>query len=337
MSSFNPLVSVILPCYNAENFVEASVRSIMDQTYSNLEIILIDDSSSDKTLYILQSLGKLDPRIKIFHNEKNEGLVASLNKGIANAKGKYIARMDADDIALANRIEKQVNFMEVNNDVAVCGSNYLVIDDKNKQVGKIEFPLENAVIKTELLFTNAFGHPTTIIKKEALEKCGYYEEGMVPAEDYELWIRISKHYEVANIYDKLLKYRVHENNLTITKKENQIHVFRKIMNKHGDVFGNAETFINYHLKFLSGTWNKKSSIEEINGFKQWKKALIKKNLNTGLTETRVIKKCFNKYYSNALLSIIKSNENGYQVKLHALKKLLFINPLITIKHFIKKF
>jgi glycosyltransferase involved in cell wall biosynthesis len=335
MSSFNPLVSVILPCYNADAFVEAAVISIMDQTYRNLEIIIINDCSTDKTPGILEMLAEKDPRIKIIHNEKNYGLVTSLNKGIANANGKYIARMDADDISLTNRIEMQVDFMESNSDVALCGSNYIIIDDKNTQIGKIEFPSEDRILKTELLFMCPFGHPTVMIKKEIFEQCGYYED-IAPSEDYELWVRISKGHRVGNIPGYLLKYRWHGNNITIVQHENHLHTLEKAINRHAASFGFADSFLTYHLKFVGGAWNMKSSIEEINGFKKWKKALLEKNLKTGLMNEKVLVKVFDKYYSNALLSIIKSDVNTYQVKLHAFIKLLSINPLITMKHFIRK-
>lgn len=332
----NPLVSVILPCYNAEKFIEASIASIISQTYSNLEIIAIDDSSTDNTFSILQILSKNDNRIKILHNEKNAGLVFSLNKGIVNAKGKYIARMDADDISLPQRIEKQIKFMEQHTDVALCGSGYLIINSENKETGKISLPSENEEIKAALLFTNAFAHPTVVIRKEILERCGLYEEGLVPAEDYELWIRIAENYKIANIPAYLLKYRVHESNLTLTKKENQKHAFEIILNKHAEAFGYAEPFIVYHVKFLNGSWNKRSSIKEIKGFKNWKEVLIEKNSRWEFTTNALLKKYFAKYYSNALLSIIKSKENSILIKLYALQKLLCINPLISASHFIKK-
>lgn len=332
----NPLVSVILPCYNAEDFIEASIKSIMDQTYSNLEIIAIDDCSTDNTFSILQILSKNDNRIKILQNEKNAGLVSSLNNGIINAKGKYIARMDADDISLPQRIERQIKFMEQHVDVALCGSDYLTINSKNKEIGKISFPSENEEIKAALLFTNAFAHPTVVIRKEILERCGPYEEGLVPAEDYELWIRIAENYKIANIPAYLLKYRVHESNLTLTKKENQKHAFEIILNKHAAAFGYAEPFIVYHVKFLNGSWNKRSSIKEIKGFKNWKKVLIEKNSRWAFTTNALLKKYFVKNYSNALLSIIKSKENNILIKLYALQKLLCINPLISASHFLKK-
>ena len=331
-----PLVSVIIPCYNAEQYVEVAVRSVMKQSYINLEVITIDDCSTDNTLSILKKLASEDNRIVLLCNNKNLGLVSTLNKGIYMAKGKYIARMDADDISVFDRIDKQVNFLEENRGVALCGSNYLVIDEKGRQIGKIIFPSEDATIKAELLFMNPFAHPTVMMKKETLEKCGFYEEGMVPAEDYELWVRIAKDHRVANIPDYLLKYRVHGNNITITQRENQKHVLQKILNKYVVSFGYADAFVNYHFKFLCGAWSRKSSIDEINGFKQWEKALVEKNLKLGLASKSILKKCFAKYYSNALLSIIKSNENTYRLKLQALLKLLLINPLVTMKHFTKK-
>ncbi|MDE3946029.1 glycosyltransferase family 2 protein, partial [Glaesserella parasuis] len=123
-----PLVSVIIPCYNAENFVESAVRSIMEQTYSNLEIIVINDCSSDNTGEILKRLAEEDPRIKYIENEQNLKLPKTLNKGINLAKGDYIARMDSDDISLPVRLEKQVEFMLSNKNIDIVGCNMQHMD-----------------------------------------------------------------------------------------------------------------------------------------------------------------------------------------------------------------
>ena len=137
----NPLVSVIIPCYNAEKYVESSIRSIMSQTYRNLEIIITDDCSTDGTFEILQKLVKEDSRIKLYKNEINLKIVKTLNNMIEVSLGKYIARMDADDISLPKRIEKQVAFLEQNTDISFLGTNAVLIDEKNFVIGKSHLPL----------------------------------------------------------------------------------------------------------------------------------------------------------------------------------------------------
>src|SRR5436190_1597301 len=121
-----PLVTVLLPCYNGELYIEEAVRSMMNQTYSNLEILIIDDFSSDNSNSILTRLATEDKRIRLVRNESNLKLIKTLNKGLGLATGIYIARMDADDISLPERIEKQMNFMLANPDMDLCGTNYIM-------------------------------------------------------------------------------------------------------------------------------------------------------------------------------------------------------------------
>ena len=135
----SPLVSVIIPCYNAENYVEEAVRSIMTQTYKNLEIIVTDDCSTDNTLKVLRNLAVEDSRIKIIENKENLKIVKSLNNMINIAQGKYIARMDADDISFPERIEKQLAFMDANPEYGLCGTNALCIDEKGKKTKIFDF------------------------------------------------------------------------------------------------------------------------------------------------------------------------------------------------------
>ncbi len=122
-SQKQPLVSVIIPCYNAEKYVEQAVRSIMNQTYKNLEILITDDCSTDASFAILQKLAEEDARIKLFRNTENQKIVRTLNALVERATGKYMARMDADDISLAKRFERQAAFLEANPDIAICGTN----------------------------------------------------------------------------------------------------------------------------------------------------------------------------------------------------------------------
>jgi glycosyltransferase involved in cell wall biosynthesis len=160
--SKNPKVTVLLPSYNGEKFISEALKSISDQTFSDLEILVINDGSIDGTLDILNKAK--EPRLRIINNEKNLGLVASLNIGIDNALGEYIARMDQDDIALPERLEKQVKFMDSHNDVAACGTWV-------KTFGKIDGFINKTLtdpedIKANLLFYTSMAHPTVMIREK---------------------------------------------------------------------------------------------------------------------------------------------------------------------------
>lgn len=336
MSVTSPLVSVIIPCYNAGRFVEQSVRSIMRQSYTNLEIITIDDCSTDDTLNTLEKLQKEDSRILLLKNKTNIGLVSTLNKGIKASKGKYIARMDADDIAFVERLSTQVKFLQQNANVAMCGGNYIMIDESGNAMNKLKFPSSYENIKAELLFYCPFCHPTVVIRRDVFAAVGLYNEGLVPAEDYELWIRIAEKYAIENLDDFLLYYRWHGGNITVTKKNEQYKALQASVKANLQKFNFSEKFFDYHLKFLAGLWYTSSSSKEINGFRYWKKDLLKKNEETNLINKHVLASVFDKYYSLAMLSILKSKNNGMAVKLLALQKLVFMNPFITVKHFLNK-
>lgn len=208
-----PLVSVIIPCYNAEKFVEQAVRSIMEQTYQNLEIICINDCSKDNTGEILQKLAKEDSRIVYVNNEVNLKLPKTLNKGIALAKGEYIARMDADDISLPERIEKQIQFMLLNENIDIVGCNSQHIDSNNNVLNYRTFlPTSPQIISFQMPFRCVLIHPAILAKKTFFVDMNGFNESLVYAEDYELWVRAVAHNKkISNLDGVLLQYRIHNN------------------------------------------------------------------------------------------------------------------------------
>jgi len=200
-----PLVSVLMSVYNNEKYILDSIKSIIKQSYKNIEIIIINDCSDDKSRELIRSFN--DSRIKLYDNKKNIGLTKSLNKGIKKCRGKYIARIDADDIMHPKRIEKQVEFMEKKNKVAVLGTALTLIDENNKIIGKRDYPVNK--IKRIILRRNPLAHPSVMIRKNMLPKKGY-DERLKTAQDYDLWLRINKKNKIANLSEYLLKYRLHE-------------------------------------------------------------------------------------------------------------------------------
>lgn len=185
-----PLVSVIMGVYNCDsgNMLSNSIQSILNQTFQDLEFIICDDASNDKTYEILQKFSE-DPRVIIIRNEKNLGLASSLNKCLAIAKGKYIARQDADDYSDKERIRLQINFMESNPSYDLIGSNLRYFNDKEiwGQYSLPQFPQNR-----DFLFTVPFIHATVIFKAESIKELGGYREGKVTrrCEDYDLFMRM---------------------------------------------------------------------------------------------------------------------------------------------------
>jgi len=210
----NILLSVVLPVYNADKYLSEAINSIINQTYKNFELIIINDGSTDKSLDLIENYKKNDERIVLISRE-NKGLVASLNEAINKAKGEYIVRMDADDICFPSRFEEQLLFM-IENDLDLCGSSIEIFRKKNKS-NILILPEKHNDILFRTFFFSSFAHPSTMIKKKVFKYVKYENE---VAEDYRLWCDIiSKGFKVGNINKVLLKYRIHDKQITQTKSK----------------------------------------------------------------------------------------------------------------------
>lgn len=198
------MISVVMPVYNGEKYLREAIDSILNQTCTDFEFIILNDASTDETEEIILSYD--DPRIIYVKNETNLQTANTLNKGITLAKGKYIARMDADDISLPERFEKQVRFMEDNPDIDVCGS-WIKRFGMQNMICRV--PETHDEIMTGLLFGCTFVHPA-IMGKRSFFLEHRYSEDYNRAEDYDLWVRTVKGSEFANLPDVLLLYRIHK-------------------------------------------------------------------------------------------------------------------------------
>lgn len=243
----NPKVTVLMAVYNAEQYLQEAMDSILNQTFIDFEFLIINDASTDKSVDIIRSYD--DSRVRLIHNEKNLKLAATLNKGIDLAKGKYIARMDADDISLPERLEKQVNFMDENQDVDICGT--LVKTMGLTQNFVFNHPIDSNEIKVGLLFQNVLAHPSIIMRKESLLKHNLrYDSNFIYAQDYDMWSRCSKVLNLANIKEVLLKYRCNDKIINIQKKIKQREYAMQIFkNNLKDLDINNDEFIKcFHKK-----------------------------------------------------------------------------------------
>jgi len=222
-----PTISVIMPVFNSEKYLEASIKSIITQSYSNFELIIINDGSTDKSEEIIKSFN--DARIVYVKNQTNLRIAKSLNTGISLARGKYIARMDADDISHPNRLKMQLNFMETNTNIDVCGS-WMTIFDESKNYRIIKYPIYHEEIKIRLIFECPISHPTVFAKRIFFKK-NTYNENYIPAEDYELWCSTIGKYNFHNIPISLLAYRVHTNQTSAQKHKIQEKLRESIKNR----------------------------------------------------------------------------------------------------------
>ncbi|MCP3178429.1 glycosyltransferase [Desulfuromonas sp. KJ2020] len=203
--SSSPKVSVLLSVYNGEKYLPEALDSIFAQTFQDFELIVVDDGSTDRTPEIL--LQYRDSRTLIYRNQENMGLTRSLNLGLKFCRGDYVARMDADDISAPQRLERQVRFLEENPDHALVGSSYCILDDDGKKTGLVEVLTDSESLKKGLIQQNWFGHGSVVMRRKALESVGGYNEEYLYAQDYDLFLRISEHFEVANLSAPLFFWR----------------------------------------------------------------------------------------------------------------------------------
>lgn len=223
-----PLVSVVMSAYNAERYIKEAIDSILNQTFTDFEFIIINDGSTDGTLKIIKSYK--DPRIVLI-SRANKGLVASLNEGIKKARGKYIARMDADDISLPERFTKQVDVLEKENAVLVSSAFGMFVDDPAALADKQCLINNNAILKRELLFRNPFAHGATMYRRDTIIKIGLYSN-IKYTEDVDLWMRLAEEGSFSYISEVCYLWRINPDGITQTRSDAQRKNLRLLTKKY---------------------------------------------------------------------------------------------------------
>ena len=228
-----PLVSVLIPCYNVEKYVIESITSILNQTYKNIEVIAINDCSTDSTKEKLEFLAENDSRIKVFHNETNLKLITTLNKGIKLCNGLYIARMDADDISLPTRIEKQVEYLNNRPNYDIVSTQFYTFRTGKKKKNLYKNPVLFEDLQAYLLFKSGICHPAAMIRKSLFtEKRLSFEYQYLHVEDYALWSKALYCTKLGNLGEALLLYRVHENQVSSLNEQRQIENKKEVFKIH---------------------------------------------------------------------------------------------------------
>ena len=265
-----PDISVIMSVYNGETYLAEAIESVMKQTFQNWELIIINDCSTDATADILFDFSNKDSRIKVYTNEVNLKLPSSLNKAISLCSGKYIARMDADDICLPDRFEKQFQFMESNSDVALSSCRFMTIKNGVYASGGAGGRCDNDALRAMLLVANPILHPGVIAKAEVLKQF-QYDTSLTCTEDLELWTRLAMNNQKMQILPEcLLIYRLHDKQITSTTLERQHTEVLKIQNRYyaallRDMDEEMQSF------YINGIYFKEHA--DINGFLKYKKWL----------------------------------------------------------------
>jgi glycosyltransferase involved in cell wall biosynthesis len=205
----SPRVSVVLPVYNGEPFLADAVNSVLEQTYRDFELIAIDGGSVDASGGILDRFAVTDSRMTVLH-QPNTVMLADLNRGLELARGEFVARMDADDVAHPERFARQVAFLDAHPDIAVVGCAVTLIDESGERIRDVEYPLTPAAAAAFLEKGSPLAHPSVMMRRAAVLAVGAYRPAFRYAEDYDLWVRIAERYQIANLPDRLLFYRQHQ-------------------------------------------------------------------------------------------------------------------------------
>lgn len=224
-----PMISVLLPVYNGEKFIAQAVQSILDQTYRYFELIIIDDGSTDRTAAILDQFQ--DERIKRLKNEKNIGLVGSLNRASSIAQGEYFARMDADDLSNPERLAKQVDFLEEHSEVGVLGTGAAQVDSRGRFISTLVMPQMHELILWHFFFDLPIIHATVMMRKEILHLAGGYRAEFAHSEDMDLWSRMIFQTRFVNLSTILYTRRLHRASIGSTESRTQVYLTTAIRQK----------------------------------------------------------------------------------------------------------
>lgn len=240
-------ISVLMACYNPiREYFAISIQSILNQTYKNFELIIVDDGSEEVVVDLLNNLNIKDSRIRVIRNEKNMGLANALNLGLEYCSGEYIARMDDDDIAYSNRLEKQLNFVCNNSEIVGSWSGYKRITEQGEFIenGKV-INKPNDFLKILISKGNQFVHSTLFIKKEVMQYIGGYDENLRYAQDSDLYIRILEKYNMGYIEDCLLEFRVNKKRQNLYKDS-----FSTMCSLFGAYSFYLRNYNNYRYRYL---------------------------------------------------------------------------------------
>lgn len=237
MSDRVPSVSIVMSVHNDASYLQESVDSMLEQSLSDFEFIIVDDFSSDDSWDILNRYAQQDSRIILIKNTENLKLAASLNRGLAIARGKYIARMDGDDISLPSRLQEQVDYMEAHPDVALVSTGVLYVDESGQPIEEYFPPLNSLILRWKLIFSSPLRHPTVLWRRELIQSSiGGYNPTDIYSQDFRFFCTISRRFKIETIPKILLKMRQRSGSVSFAKGEQQDYFSAEISNQQLDIY-----------------------------------------------------------------------------------------------------
>lgn len=321
-------LTVIMPVYNGEKYLKEAVDSVLNQTFTDFDLLILNDNSSDATAQILEDYAKKDTRVVVVTKTSNEGPANLRNEGIEKANTPLIALLDADDIALPTRFEKQIQVLEADNKLALCGTWFTIFGDKKEKV--IKHAVAHDDLKVQFLHSCGLGNSTVIFKKSAIKNLRFEHE-YVPAEDYGLWSEFIANSKFYNIPESLVRYRWHPGNISQTKEENlriaEVAIKKRQLTRLG-IDQNSDNAI-YAVNAVC--LKRKQSFEDIKRTIAASYELLEKNKSIQFYNQNV----FQKHIERTILRTIRNakknhlsyfnyvkNESGYFSKIKFLDKVV---------------
>lgn len=291
-----PHITVLMPVYNAGRYLREAIDSILSQSFTNFEFLIINDGSSDNSEEIIKSY--TDTRIRYIKNETNIKLIATLNKGIDLATGKYIARMDADDTSENTRLQVQYEYMEQNPDVALCGSWFKMFGDKNIVV---KYESDHNHIMAKMLYQCHFCHPSVIMRKQSVQSFAVkFDPFFIHAEDYDFFTRIGEKHKLANIQQVLLNYRTHAQSISQQNKqiqdEKSIVIKKRLFKNIGLTVSEADL----ELYRTIGQHEYGAGIDYLQNTQQLLEKMLAANEQSGYFEKDFFRKLLSSFWLNVI-------------------------------------
>jgi glycosyltransferase involved in cell wall biosynthesis len=322
----NPKITVFMAAYNAAEFIAESISSILNQTFNDFELLIVNDGSTDNTSSIVEMFN--DSRIRLINNDGNKGLPDTRNRLLKLARGEYIAILDSDDIAYPDRLQAQFEFLNEHPEIALCGGHAKIIDqDGIIQNKKLIVPTgEN--VNLELLFVNPFINSSTMFRTYVFREVNGYRDFAL-SEDFDLFVRISEKYLTTNLDKFLVKYRIHGKNITIKRSNEQVKSEREILQNMQATLGivSNQVLINLHLELFTSNLNPSNYSEYYKLFKEMKTA--------NQQSKRYTFEQFDRYLFNQWYEIIKLQRSNKHALRWYFKKDLFSRNYFSFKQFRK--
>ncbi|QRQ61295.1 glycosyltransferase family 2 protein [Sphingobacterium multivorum] len=317
------LLTIVMPAYNAAKYINETLKSFIDQTFTDWKLIIINDASTDNTQQIVEEWKNKDSRIQLINNEINLRITKTMNKGIQFVESPFFARVDSDDILLPHHFEYLISYLNQNANVDICGSQVITIDGQGNFRRKWNYEIESDWIEQSAIFACPFLQSSVVMRTEVIKGLNGYREEMELIEDYELWIRSLKSYKAASLDLYTVKYRIHDHNISENNKSKMLLLLESMYHENQQNYPIDKTNLHLHARMEIGEWSN-ISLKLVKHLSKFENNLSAINSAQSFYSARQYKEVLRKYFANAYLKIATQNK-GF-VRFYAISLALIKYP-----------